>query len=261
MSRKQSERLTIKDILLSKKDAPYFDEMYTKQLNWTKSTRNYIYRQINLLKAQVILEVGSGTGALLKELVSVSRATDIIGIDINPIAVEFCEKNNHTTLVHGDGNYLPFQENSCDITICNYLLLWLENPIQVMKELFRVTKPGGWVVCLAEPDYKGRIDHPYGDLWKKLYYSSLSAHDPDVGRKLAQIFSKVNLKAQIGLQSIPQVSDTVKKLYNNEIKMLEKFVPEKSRPLLEEVRLLIEKTDPSEMMSFMPVFYAFAKKV
>ena len=260
MSRKQGERLIAKDILSSNKDALFFDQFYKNQLKWTKSTRKYIYRKINLLESKIILEVGSGTGALLEELVDITDGINVIGLDINIIALEYCRTNNHHRVIHGDGNFLPFQDNNIDIVICNYLLLWLNNPVQVLKEFSRITKPGGWVVCLAEPDYKGRQDQPYGDIWKKLYYSSLSAPGPDVGRKLKQIFSKANLEAEIGLQSIPQVSNAAKEMYEDEIRSLERFIPTDSYDLLKKIKKLIAKTNISEMKLFMPVYYAFAKK-
>ena len=260
MSRKQSERLTPKDILLSNEKASFFDNLYRRQLSWTKSTRNYLYRRINLLKAEKILEVGSGTGALLQELNDLLNKADILGIDFNPIALGYCRKHGHSSLVQGDGNKLPIQNDVFDVTLCNYLLLWLDNPVQLIKEFYRVTKPGGWIACLAEPDYSGRIDHPYGEEWKELLCSSLSASDPNVGRKLPQLFSLAGLQATVGLQSVVQISDIVKEMYNDEINSLNSFLPGKLRSKLKDLQQSISLTKPSEMMSFMPVFYAYARK-
>ena len=260
MSRNQGQRLVPKDILSSVEEVDFFDRMYKKQLSWTKSTRNYIFRKINLYKAKNILEVGSGTGALLQELKVLVNEAKILGIDINSIALTFCKENSYSSLVQGDGNQLPLQDDVFDVTICNYLLLWIENPFQLLQEFYRVTKPGGFIVCLAEPDYGGRMDHPFGELWKEVILASLSAHDPNIGRKLPQLFSQLGLHSSIGLQSVIQTSNAVKEMYTDEIISLFQFLPEKTKSKLNDLQLHNEKTPPSEMLSFMPVFYACARK-
>ncbi|MHA2095055.1 MAG: methyltransferase domain-containing protein, partial [Candidatus Hodarchaeales archaeon] len=241
-------------------EAVFFDRMYKKQLVWTKSTRKYIYRLINLHRAKNILEVGSGTGALLSELKGVIDEAKLLGIDINPIAIDFCKRNNHSLLVQGDGNSLPFQDDVFDSILCNYLLLWIKNPFKLMQEFYRVTKPKGWIVVLAEPDYGGRIDHPFGEQWKDLILSSLSAYDPNIGRKLAQLFSQVGLSATVGLQSVVQTSNTAKKMYQDELDTISQFLPDKSVPLMHDLQLRVRKTPSAEMTSLMPVFYAYAQK-
>ena len=60
----------------------------------------------------------------------------------------------------GDGNNLPFQPAVFDVVVCHFLLLWVEDPDRILDEMVRVTKPGGWILALAEPDYGGRIDYP-----------------------------------------------------------------------------------------------------
>ncbi len=53
-----------------------------------------------------------------------------------------------------------FEANQFDIVLCHYLLLWVQKPIKVIREMIRITKPGGLAVIVAEPDYKARIDLP-----------------------------------------------------------------------------------------------------
>jgi len=52
-------------------DSPNLDfwhQRYTQQAGWTLEARRYIFRQIGLEKFAAILEVGSGTGAILSSL-------------------------------------------------------------------------------------------------------------------------------------------------------------------------------------------------
>jgi hypothetical protein len=61
----------------------------------------------------------------------------------------------------------------------------------------RVTRPGGAVLALAEPDYGGRIDYPreLAELgrWQA---ESLQRQgvDPEIGRKLAGVFVRAGLR-------------------------------------------------------------------
>lgn len=54
--------------------------------------------------------------------------------------------------VQGDIHALSLAANSVDGIRIDRTLQHVENPQQVISEMVRVTKPGGWVVC-AEPDW------------------------------------------------------------------------------------------------------------
>jgi SAM-dependent methyltransferase len=97
----------------------------------------------------------------------------------------------------GDGGRLPFSENSFDVTVCHFLLLWVFEPGAILSEMARVTKPKGWVMALAEPDYGGRIDYPETLIEiGVLQTQSLAAQgsDPMIGRKLRALFTHAGLK-------------------------------------------------------------------
>jgi len=52
-----------------------------------------------------------------------------------------------------DVHNIPFPENSFDIVFCNHVLEHVEDDIKVLKEFFRVLKPGGWAVLQSPIDY------------------------------------------------------------------------------------------------------------
>ncbi|MBA7549686.1 hypothetical protein ES705_42179 [subsurface metagenome] len=71
------------------KDNEYavFDKQFKRQAQWTKGFRNNIYRQIGLLNAKRILEVGCGTGVITKEIRKKCSAK-ITAIDSDPLMIE-----------------------------------------------------------------------------------------------------------------------------------------------------------------------------
>jgi hypothetical protein len=78
-----------------------------------------------------------------------------------------------------------------DICLCHFLLLWVNDPVVVLGEMRRVTRRGGSVLVIAEPDYGGRIDYPPElaqlGMWQTASLRIQGA-DPLLGRRLAQMF-------------------------------------------------------------------------
>lgn len=181
-------------------------DRFTLQARWTKDLRHFIYQHTEIASAQRILEVGCGSGVILAELLKIS--TDVVhGLDIafeylklassiisiNPNA----STKKHPALVQADGHHLPYATHSFDLALCHFLLLWLANPLQVIKEMRRVCIPGGSVIALAEPDYGGRIDYPQELVqlagWQEASLRRQRA-DPRIGRQLGELFSSAGLQ-------------------------------------------------------------------
>jgi 2-polyprenyl-3-methyl-5-hydroxy-6-metoxy-1,4-benzoquinol methylase len=89
---------------------------------------------------RAMLDVGCGDGLLAKRTGELLQIEDVRGVDIKVQA--------HCRIpVHGyDGVTLPFPEQTFDIVTISDVLHHTSNPEQVLKELFRVTKPTGAVL-------------------------------------------------------------------------------------------------------------------
>lgn len=169
---------------------------FCQQARWTQDLRRYLYQRVNIQQTQTILEVGCGTGALSEELLSQTRAT-VHGLDIDR---KHLKQARYTTprllLTQADALRLPFSHKTFDMVLCHFLLLWVSNPQQVISEMARVSRPGGIVLALAEPDYGGRIDFPPSlELLGQWQATSLRQQgaDPLIGRKLAEVFHSAGL--------------------------------------------------------------------
>ena len=93
--------------------------------------------------AQDVLDVGSGTGALLSELQQQRRA---VGIDFSPLAVAFCRERSLESLVVADASRLPFQEASFDAVVSLDTLEHVEDDTGAVECIARSLKPGGRLV-------------------------------------------------------------------------------------------------------------------
>jgi len=170
---------------------------YVQQARWTENLRNYLFDKAGLAAAHRILDLGCGTGALLEGFPATAGAA-VHGADLSLPSV--MEASLHAPNVHllcADGAALPYADATFDIIFCHFLLLWVNNPRQVLSEMRRVTRPGGSVLALAEPDYGGRIDYPpqLAELgrWQADSLRGQGA-DPEIGRKLAGLFARAGLR-------------------------------------------------------------------
>jgi len=167
---------------------------YAQQANWTRDLRNYIFEKVNLQRAQRVLEVGCGTGAILSDL---PKLPGLHGLDIDPAALMACHVNApDALLIHGNALQLPYHDHSFDIVYSHFLLLWVKNPLQAFEEMKRVTRNGGYVIAFAEPDYLNRVDEPH-DLvqlgkWQTDALVRQGA-DPAVGARLAELFFEAEI--------------------------------------------------------------------
>ena len=127
-------------------------------------------RSLELLRLQPgmrVLDVGCGPGALLPALAQLVGAEGrVVGLDYAAPLLETARERveaagvgERVELVAGDAHRLPFADASFDAVHVERVLMHLEDPDAAIREMRRVTRPGGWVVA-AEPDSGGvRIDH------------------------------------------------------------------------------------------------------
>lgn len=169
---------------------------FQQQAGWTAEIRRHLFEQAGLTPGSRVLEVGCGTGAVMG---AIAKEVDfnLTGVDLDRPSLYFAQSENpEFQLTQADGHRLPFADESFDAVYCHYLLLWVNDPAQVLSEMKRVTRPGGAVIALAEPDYAGRIDYPPPlDELGRLQTESLAQQGASVkvGATLGQLFRQTGL--------------------------------------------------------------------
>lgn len=240
---------------------------FSVQAGWTQPTRTWLYRQARLAQAHDILEVGCGTGVVAGEMARLGPAR-VVGLDIDSEMLSFaCRQQHGVTYVQGDGYDLPFPGGSFDAVVCHYLLLWLVDPAQGVREMARVVRPGGNVLACAEPDYGGRVDHPPEMVsLGRLQAESLRQQgaDPEIGRRLGELFVAAGLQATVGVMAgrwdLPTSPDDG---FEAEWAMRERDLvglvpPEELRRLRSVDRQALAA---GRRILFVPTFYALGKKI
>ncbi len=87
-----------------------------------------------------ILDVGCGTGANIQML---SRYGEAEGVDVSDDALEFCKRKG-LKVQKGLAETLPYDDEAFDLTTALDVVEHLDDDIAGLKEMFRVTKRGGY---------------------------------------------------------------------------------------------------------------------
>lgn len=180
------------------------------QAGWTRPTRTWLYQQVGMARSGLVLEVGCGTGVIVRKLAHLG-ASRAVGLDLDPAALSFAREQGQESgeargvvYVQGDACELPFPDSVFDVVVCHYLLLWLADPAQGVREMARVVRPSGHVLACAEPDYGGRVDYPpeMASLGR-CQAEALRGQgaDPEIGRRLGELFVAARLRTTVGVMA------------------------------------------------------------
>lgn len=91
-----------------------------------------------------ILEVGCGTGLVLARIAEFARTAK--GVDLSPGMLDKARARNLDVTV-GSATELPFPDSSFDVTCSFKVLAHVPNIELALKEMARVTRPGGHILA------------------------------------------------------------------------------------------------------------------
>lgn len=245
-------------------DLASWHKRYKQQAEWTERIREHLLRKARPNPGDRLLEVGVGTGIILNEFSS-SPEWASFGIDLDQSALQYARSiNNKFFLAQADGNQLPFPNDCFALSFCHYLLIWVKNPLSILTEMKRVTKPGGFIIALAEPDHASRIDYPPPlDLLGQQQTLALADQgiDTKMGRKLPALFSKLGFAdIEVGILSA-QWSGSYQNQDDMEWMTIKSDLGDRmTEKQLKNYRRIDDKAYQSgERVLFVPTFYAIGR--
>lgn len=157
---------------------------FQQHVRWRSDTM----KRMNVQKGSKALDVCCGTAdwtIALSE--AVGSSGEVIGLDFSKNMLKIgAEKVKHlkqVKLIHGNAMELPFPDNSFDYVTVGFGLRNVPDIMQVLKEMHRVVKPGGQVVCLetSQPTLIG---------YKQLYYFYFRFIMPLFGKLFAKSYQE-----------------------------------------------------------------------
>jgi len=141
-----------------------------------------------------VLDVGCGPGTITIDLAERVAPGDVVGIDASPdviaqAAATATERGvTNARFATGDAYALDFADDTFDIVHAHQTLQHLTDPASALREMNRVTKPGG-IVAARDGDYGGMIWFPALpglSRWMETYQAVLCSNgaEPDAGRHM-----------------------------------------------------------------------------
>ena len=127
---------------------------------------------------QRALDLGCGTGEMMKMLLQSDDQRELYGIDLSEKMLSVAEGklSGKVQLVLGDSEHLPFADNFFDVVYCNDSFHHYPAPENVIREVQRVLKPGGTFLI--------------GDCWQPL-----------VGREIMNFYMRHSKEGDVKIYS------------------------------------------------------------
>ena len=149
-----------------------------------KVWRKHVMSTMNVQKGSKALDVCCGTAdwtIALSE--AVGSKGQVTGLDFSENMLEVGKQKTasleNIQLVHGDAMNLPFDDNSFDYVTIGFGLRNVPDYLSALKEMHRVLKPGGMVVCLE-------TSQPTLPLFKQIYSLYFKFVMPIFGKMFAK---------------------------------------------------------------------------
>lgn len=150
------------------------------------------YLRPHLAPTTRLLDVGAGPGSITADFATVVGRVTATEIDADALALSqgLIADRGLTNVgfsiedVHG----LSFADDTFDVVHTHQVLQHVGDPVQALREMRRVTVPGG-IVAARDADYAGFLWFPVLpelDEWLRLYREAARANggEPDAGRRL-----------------------------------------------------------------------------
>jgi phosphatidylethanolamine/phosphatidyl-N-methylethanolamine N-methyltransferase len=137
------------------KSYQFYSKFYIFGLN---PGRSVAVKQMELQNDHQILEIGIGTGMSLSHY---PENVEITGIDLTPEMLEQAHQRvdnlglNNVQLHLMDAQKLDFPDHSFDKSIAMFVASVMPDPVAMIKEMKRVTRPGGHIYILNHFSQKG----------------------------------------------------------------------------------------------------------
>ena len=160
---------------------------------WRTAENSAAHLLPHLRPGQRLLDVGAGPGTLTVDLARRVAPGTVHAVEVDEATLalsqaEAARQGVAMTFSVGDAQALDLPDDAFDVVHAHQVLQHLGDPVQALRELARVCRPGG-VVAVRDSDYAAFSwfpAQPELDEWLALYRAAAHANgaEPDAGRRL-----------------------------------------------------------------------------
>ncbi|MEV6285542.1 methyltransferase domain-containing protein [Kribbella sp. NPDC051770] len=168
-------------------------ESVLRSHRWRTAANSAGYLLPHLRPGMSLLDVGAGPGTITAELAALVAPGRTTALEASESALAitratFAEREIQISFLVGDVHRLEIPDNAYDVVHAHQVLQHVADPVQALREMRRVCKPGG-IVAVRDSDYHAFTwypELPELDEWMTLYQRMARANqgEPDAGRRL-----------------------------------------------------------------------------
>ena len=186
------------------------------QRYWHRRRFEEISKLIEPVKGTV-LDIGCADGMFSKVILDKSKAQRLIGIDVLKTSVAWANKHWAKTgkmkFMVADAHKLEFPSGSFDAVVALEVLEHVHKPLEVLKEIKRVLKKGGYGIFLVPTDdllfrivwFLWLHFYPRGWVWRETHIQTYrNSYLPKICRK-AGFEVEVDKKFNMGMLHVVKV--------------------------------------------------------
>ncbi|MFC1414834.1 class I SAM-dependent methyltransferase [Streptacidiphilus sp. N1-12] len=162
--------------------------------SWRTAANSAAYLLPELKPGQELLDVGCGPGTITADLAKIVAPGRVTAVDYSAEVLAQAERAVAEAGVSGvvfevaDIHALPYPDDSFDVVHAHQVLQHVADPVQALREMRRVCRPGG-VVAARDSDYAAFTWFPAVpelDDWNALYHRVARSNggEPEAGRML-----------------------------------------------------------------------------
>jgi ubiquinone/menaquinone biosynthesis C-methylase UbiE len=161
--------------------------------------------QIDLRGGDSVIDIGCGPRGIIDLLVErVSPDGRVVGLDADPahvaMASELAAERGwmDVEIVLADARSTGLPSDAFALVHARTVLVTVPDPVQVLAEMVRLTRPGGWVAGM-EADMEIGIcypPHPAFDRLCEIFQAAFTRHgaNPQLGRRMAELYRQAGLE-------------------------------------------------------------------
>ncbi|QXJ21063.1 methyltransferase domain-containing protein [Actinomadura graeca] len=159
---------------------------------WRTVENSAAYLTAHLRPGLSLLDVGCGPGTITAGLARRVAPGQVTAVDAAEIVLDEARNNaeglGNVAFAVADVHALDFPDGTFDVVHAHQVLQHVADPVQALREMRRVTRPGG-IVAARDADFGGMVWYPNPsgmDSWLPVYYNVARANggEPDAGRRL-----------------------------------------------------------------------------
>lgn len=169
-------------------------ESVLRSHRWRTAQNSAAYLLPRLKPGLSLLDVGCGPGTITLDLAARLNPGRVTAVEVTADALELTRAEaarqgvDNIDFAVADVHALDFPDDSFDIVHAHQVLQHVADPVRALREMRRVTKPGG-IVAARDSDYAAFTWFPAVpelDEWLALYRKVARSNggEPDAGRRL-----------------------------------------------------------------------------